>query len=316
MAAAAGTTESHVEPGRNTNRPGRAPQDTQKYRWCFTLKAQSTSAEPGEPVEPRVLERQLFKILNDHTKEFVFQLERGEGESGYLHFQGCFSLENKERMEPLKNKLGFHTIHLEPCRDWMASKKYCSKPETRIGRTWRKGMIYLPERPLQHIWQQELKRELAGEPHPRKIIWYTDPVGGTGKTTFAVHMHLLDPERNIIAKNGRSADVAAAIGDATPKVVILDLSRTQEDHMNYQVLEDLKNGVIFQSKYKSRVLVFEPPHVVVFANFPPHLSALSADRWDLRSDFHMEPPLPSVSVDDVFSQLPPLGGNIEDWVFE
>lgn len=248
------------------------------------------------------MERQLFQVMRQHAKEFVFQLERGEG--GYLHFQGCFSLETKERMEPLKNKLGFHVIHLEPCRDWHASKKYCSKPEGRMGRTWRNGMIYLPERPLQHIWQQELKRELRETPHPRKIIWYCDQVGGAGKTTFAVHMHLENPDDNIIVKNGRSADVAAAIGDTQPRVVIVDLSRTQEDHMNYQVLEDLKNGVIFQSKYKSRMLVFETPHVVVFANFLPNLAALSADRWDVRTVFHMEPPLPSPVTDGVVPDFP------------
>jgi len=40
-------------------------------------------------------------------------------------------------------------------------------------------------KPLEHIWQQELLEELATTPNERKIVWYYDNVGNTGKSTFA-----------------------------------------------------------------------------------------------------------------------------------
>ena len=60
---------------------------------------------------------------------------------------------------------------------------------------------------------------------------------------------------------------------------MLDFSRTQVDKINYQVIEDLKNGRYFSTKYVSEMRVYKPPHVVCFANSEPNFVALSTDRW-------------------------------------
>ncbi len=78
-------------------------------------------------------------------------------------------------------------------------------------------------------------------------------------------------------ENGKSADIK--YGYNGERVVIFDYSRSQEDSINYQVLEDLKNGIFFSPKYQSAMKVFEIPHVIVFANFEPKREKLSADRW-------------------------------------
>jgi hypothetical protein len=44
-------------------------------------------------------------------------------------------------------------------------------------------------------------------------------------------------------------------------------------------LEPVKNGLFFSSKYGSEMAVFNPPHVICFANFKPKEVAMSADRW-------------------------------------
>lgn len=48
----------------------------------------------------------------------------------------------------------------------------------------------------------------------------------------------------------------------------------------YSVLEKIKGGFITSTMYgKYSSLTMKPPHVVVFSNAFPKLSALSKDRW-------------------------------------
>lgn len=80
--------------------------------------------------------------------------------------------------------------------------------------------------------------------------------------------------------NGKSADIAYAI-KGTPKIVVFDFSRSQEEHLNYAIIEDVKNGLVFSPKYESCCKIFPIPHVIVFANWPPDMNKMSIDRWDI-----------------------------------
>ena len=73
------------------------------------------------------------------------------------------------------------------------------------------------------------------------------------------------------------------------KVVIFDLTRSQEDHFNYEVMESLKNGIFFSSKYESKMKIYPSPHVIVFSNWAPQLNKMSPDRWDLQTDMDQSP---------------------------
>jgi hypothetical protein len=50
-------------------------------------------------------------------------------------------------------------------------------------------------------------------------------------------------------------------------VVIFYFSRSQAHHVNYEVIESVKNGIMFSGKYESCSKTFDFPHVVIFANF-------------------------------------------------
>ena len=52
--------------------------------------------------------------------------------------------------------------------------------------------------------------------------------------------------------------------------------------MNYSVIEHLKNGRIFSSKYESKIMKFACPYIIIYANFMPNKEKLSEDRWDIR----------------------------------
>lgn len=62
--------------------------------------------------------------------------------------------------------------------------------------------------------------------------------------------------------------------------VMFDIPRANRGAISYASLESIKNGMVCNTKYETGVKVFNSPHIVIFANFPPEdEDLLSADRW-------------------------------------
>jgi len=57
----------------------------------------------------------------------------------------------------------------------------------------------------------------------------------------------------------------------------------QGDFIQYDFLEELKNGYVFSPKYESKNKSFPTPHVVVLMNEIPDKSKLSEDRYNIKS---------------------------------
>jgi hypothetical protein len=111
----------------------------------------------------------------------------------------------------------------------------------------------------------------------RQITWVNDPVGNNGKTWLA--KYLLINQNAAYFTNSRSADVCYSYN--REEIIIFDLTRSLEGHVNYSIIEQLKNGILFSSKYKSKTKVFEIPKIIIMANFKPDETKLSQDRWDI-----------------------------------
>ncbi|KAK3100423.1 hypothetical protein FSP39_019735 [Pinctada imbricata] len=122
-------------------------------------------------------------------------------------------------------------------------------------------------------WQRQVRRHILQQ-DDRQILWINDEVGGQGKSTLAKYMM---GEGAMYATNASTHNFAFAYKEQP--VVIFDYVRDDQTAINYGVLENLKNGMIFSSKYESQVKRFKPAKVAVFANFPPDREKLSADRW-------------------------------------
>jgi len=125
-------------------------------------------------------------------------------------------------------------------------------------------------------WQRALMDTLNGEADRRSVIWIFDLQGNKGKSYFARNY----PGRNYYVTGGKAADIF--YGYEYQSVVFFDLARMKQDIVQYDVMESFKNGQFYSTKYESRLVKFNVPHVVVFANFLPDTSKLSADRWDIR----------------------------------
>lgn len=135
----------------------------------------------------------------------------------------------------------------------------------------------------EHPWQEKLADELA-DMKDRQIVWVYDKVGGTGKSTWAQHQHLLK-RALYIGHLGKVSDFIEALYNAKDswdhEYIIIDLTRQQESGCSiYACIEAAAKRVLTRQKYASRTFVLRrQPKICVLANWPPDVKALSMDRW-------------------------------------
>jgi len=126
-------------------------------------------------------------------------------------------------------------------------------------------------------WQTRLKEELDAPVDNRKIIWYYDATGNSGKSYFATKYRC---KTAYLVTGGKNADIFYAYN--YEEVVFFDLPRAKQEYVPYDVMESFKNGYFLSTKYECKPVRFNVPHVVVLCNFYPDTSKLSMDRWDIR----------------------------------
>jgi len=152
-------------------------------------------------------------------------------------------------------------------------------------------------------WQQALYDNLKRPPDARQIFFIVDTVGNSGKTWFG-HYYCFLHENAQVLLPGKKADMAYALNPLS-RVVFVDAPRSKQgEFIQYDLLEDIKNGYIFCPKYESQLKQMQPCHVIVFMNEEPDLNKLSKDRYVIRrvcSSCDMS--LPVSSILDTFSPI-------------
>lgn len=142
-----------------------------------------------------------------------------------------------------------------------------------------KEKIEVPAHPLRD-WQASLNHKLLLPPDPRKIIFIVDRLGDSGKSWFARYYCGLHENAQLLSP-GKKADMTFVLNDSC-RVFFLDCPRSKQgDFIQYDFLEELKNGYVFSPKYESRVKCLKTPHIVVMMNERPDGSKLSRDRYDI-----------------------------------
>lgn len=132
-------------------------------------------------------------------------------------------------------------------------------------------------------WQSGLFAELRREPDKRRIYFVVDRAGNSGKSWFVDYFSSLHP-KSLVILPGKKADMVFCLATCgyDPRVVFVDCPRSKQgDFIQYDFLEELKNGRVFCTKYESHMLTFKPPHVVVMMNEEPDREKLSSDRYEI-----------------------------------
>lgn len=233
-----------------------------KY-WAFTLN--NWSKEELETLET---------ILSED--EYIIGKEVGD--SGTPHLQGYVSFKKKVRpMEKIKNP----RIHWEKCKGNREQNiNYCSKDKDFVTNIkLKKPLKVLLETQL-YPWQRSIIDIISSEPDDRTIHWFWEANGCTGKTTFAKY---LSHKFGAIPLEGKKNDILYCAAMFESDLYIWDLERCMEEYVSYGALEKIKNGYFMCSKYESKPIIRNSPHVIVFANFAPDIKNLSKDRWNIVS---------------------------------
>lgn len=141
----------------------------------------------------------------------------------------------------------------------------------------RQRNLQLCSSPVTYSWSNELIERLSSSPCRRTINWYWSEAGNVGKSHFVASRVDLGA---FSCNGGRFNDIYFSYSESgCPSEFIIDWPRHKPmEQFPYEVLESIKNGWFLSTKYGSRLVKFAVPHVIVFANSPPDMLALSNDR--------------------------------------
>lgn len=223
----------------------------------------------------------VCQTLNNIAKKAIVGSEIGE--QGTPHLQCYVSLKKKERITALRKLPGLHRASFRKCRNEKALEEYCMKGGNILLRIGYPAPIKIINK--LYPWQEEIEKLTLTEPDDRKIYWYWESNGNIGKSAFVKYM--IVKHKALFCDGGKKSDLINLVFNNNMddcRVVIWDLPRATQGHISYSTLESIKNGMICNTKYETGVKVFNAPHIIVFANYPPEdESMLSADRWVIKN---------------------------------
>ena len=244
--------------------------------------------------------------------DFVGQLETGT-ESSIPHYQLAIKANSlctkKKVLEAFEEKIEGH-INVEIQFNLEDMKNYCSKETNFISEQY-SGRIYkhqwqmdfLERKPQlkkvlnnPFIWQKFVREELLDKiPDDRTVDWIIDPVGNTGKSSFARAYVSEVPTDGILMKidnlDRMELTLIKKIEEyrtryfKDPKVIFFDFPRASDPSKIISataLMEDAKSGHLettFGGKHKE--IEISDVHIIVLSNNAPDLSVLSVDRWRL-----------------------------------
>ncbi len=217
---------------------------------------------------------------------YCIQEETGT-ETGTPHLQGALSFKHAKKWSELNN-ITDGNCYWAPARNIFAVRVYCSKMETRSGKSWKKGYkigkIKVKD-PLEgktlYNWQKKVLDIIEGPIDDRQIHWIWSDKGGIGKSALVKHLVM---SYGAIISGGNMRDAYYGISETVKKgeevsLVLFDIPRSSRGDVTYAGIEGIKNGLFFSTKYESAMCIFNTPHIIVMANESPDYNKMSRDRW-------------------------------------
>lgn len=233
--------------------------------WCFTLNNYNS------------VDLDTLNTLKSSLDQYIYGFENAP-ETGTPHIQGYLYWKNPRNFDYVKSLLP--NAHIEKAKGTPADNgKYCSK----CGNFDTNMKIAKPVKIIQELrsWQAFIEQTVLSEPDDRTIYWFWEPDGNTGKTSLIKYL-LVKYDFCEFSRATKTADIVT-VANPNKTCYLFDFARTQEGFAPYNALEQLKDGLISDSKLKkeTRNIIMNPPHVICFANWEPDTDTLSSDRWNI-----------------------------------
>lgn len=252
--------------------------NTRSRSWVFTINNYSIEE----------LEELKEYFLSDTKTQFVLGEEVGKNETP--HIQGCVKFKNARTFEQMKKLI--KRAHIEVCKNYNASAKYCKKDNKftenlKIESAEDQYNEFVKKR-FENVvwkdWQQTVLCLLETKPDYRKVYWFWSSKGGVGKSMIAQY---IDWKYDAIIANGKQADILHQYAtfmekkNMQPTVAIIDIPRSHKEYVCYSTMEKIKDGLVYSGKYEGSKLRLIPHHLIIFANFEPDYEKMSEDRWNV-----------------------------------
>lgn len=271
-----------------TKKPKTAGQQNQCVGFDFTYPCE------GEHGKTKL---ELVEHLSQWMKEYVFQQERGQPSEkypqGYLHWQGRGRLIVKRRENEIKGKFMHHGDFSYTTNKAFLEKNFCyvMKADSRVEGPWTDKDFVAPPvltRQLKDFlehdmfsWQKAVLK-FAKEVDDRWITLIFDKIGHSGKSIMAEYMEYEQIAFEVPPFRGMEDIMQFCMGFKSYPCYMVDLPRAmKKDKMAdfYAGLECLKNGVLYDKRYKGQKRRIDRPQILVFTNVLPDPKFMSLDRW-------------------------------------
>lgn len=239
--------------------------------------------------------------LKSNCKKACFQLEQGD--TGYRHWQGRFSLMKKRNKSPLMNLFTSLDMKVPNYLEQTTTQNqkecfYVMKADTRINGPFKFGESneekmkekYIPKqyRDIElRPWQKQVIDSMS-DFNNRTINYIYDNKGNLGKSTVASIAALkyggikLPPLNDFKEIMALLCNICFDRNIRDPKIILLDLPRAmRKEHLfsMYSAIESIKDGMLYDTRYHYKEWWIDSPQIWVFSNKLPDLDYLSIDRW-------------------------------------
>lgn len=230
----------------------------------------------------------ILTWLNDWTKKWCFQKESGE--TGFIHFQGRFSLKAKKRLDLLV-KVKKNDWHMSiTSTENSTNEFYVCKADTRLDGPWKntdEPDRYIPRqiREIGHLrpWQQAIVDD-AKVWNTRTINIILDMRGNIGKSILKTWIGVYGIGRSLPFMTNYKDVMRMVMDTKKSPLYIIDIPRAlavRDASEFFSGVETIKDGYAFDDRYHFKEEYFDSPNIWMFLNTKPNLDFLSIDRWRL-----------------------------------
>ena len=170
---------------------------------------------------------------------------------------------------------------------------YVVKDQTRVEGPWTDKDIERP--PLRTVikmeqsglypWQSELLEKVR-DYDDRSVHLVIDTNGNNGKSAFCKYVWQKKLGQPVPPMQSAEDLVQFVKSLDVSKLYVIDMPRAMKKKKLYGMysgIETLKNGMIYDKRYKGSFTYIDEPNIIVFTNTPPKMCYLSKDRWKLWS---------------------------------
>lgn len=242
----------------------------------------------------------LDRFCTNRCAHWVYQLERAPT-TDRLHFQGRVSLKTKARLSTITHIC--HTLditaHWSPTSNGTKDFDYVMKEDTRVEGPWMdkeiefeqfqvpkvtKTVLKLKDMGLR-AWQQTIV-DMSKIYDDRSIDIILDKKGCIGKSAILKYLDFEKLAYQVPTINNMK-DLMQAVLSLMKRygmrdAFVIDFPRGishKTQNSLWCAIEDIKNGYVYDTRYKCEYIRFDEPRVFVFTNTLPPRYLMSQDRW-------------------------------------